>query len=103
MYEIVVSKKYISNGLSSTPLLRFARSVVGLITLFSCLFERIIIRGDENESEPPSFPEFNSQIEEALATLGGAVFAKLNWSAPRDAAWMGVGHSLKCESLTQIW
>jgi len=58
---------------------------------------------DENESEPPSFPEFNSQIEEALATLGGAVFAKLNWSAPRDAAWMGVGHSLKCESLTQIW
>ena len=59
--------------------------------------------GDENEAEAPSFPEFNSQIEEALATLGGAVFVKLNWSAPRDAAWMGVGHSLKCESLTQIW
>lgn len=58
---------------------------------------------DENESEPPSFPEFNSLIEEALGKLGGAVFVKLNWSAPRDAAWMGLGHSLKCESLSQIW
>lgn len=58
---------------------------------------------DENGSEPPSFPEFNSLIQDAIDTLGGAVFVKLNWSAPRDAAWMGVGHSLKCESLTQIW
>jgi len=58
---------------------------------------------DENESEPPSFPEFNSLVQDAIDTLGGAVFVKLNWSAPRDAAWMGVGHSLKCESLTQIW
>ena len=58
---------------------------------------------NENESEPPSFPEFNSLIEEALGKLGGAVFVKLNWSAPRDAAWMGLGHSLKCESLSQIW
>ena len=58
---------------------------------------------DENESEPPSFPVFNSLIEEALGKLGGAVFVKLNWSAPRDAAWMGLGHSLKCESLSQIW
>ena len=58
---------------------------------------------DENESEPPSFPEFNVVVQDAIDTLGGAVFVKLNWSAPRDAAWMGVGHSLKCESLTQIW
>jgi len=58
---------------------------------------------DENESEPPSFPEFNVLVQDAIDTLGGAVFVKLNWSAPRDAAWMGVGHSLKCESLTQIW
>lgn len=60
---------------------------------------------EDNETEcQPSFPEFNLLIEEAINDkLGGKVFPKLNWSAPRDAAWMGVGHSLMCESLTQIW
>ena len=58
---------------------------------------------ENNESSQPSFPRFNAQIKAALDDLGGAVFPKLNWSAPRDASWVGVGHSLKCESLTQIW
>jgi len=56
-----------------------------------------------NENELPSFPEFNAKLKEAISRLGGTVFPKLNWSAPRDAAWVGVGHSLKCDSLTQIW
>jgi len=58
---------------------------------------------EDNESEAPSFPEFNQQIKDAIESLGGQVFPKLNWSAPRDAAWIGIGHSLKCESLSQIW
>lgn len=58
---------------------------------------------DDNENAQPSFPDFNHQIKAALEELGGAVFPKLNWSAPRDASWVGVGHSLKCESLSQIW
>ena len=56
-----------------------------------------------NESEEPSFPEYNAKIKEAIEKLGNAVFPKLNWSAPRDAAWVGVAHSLKCDSLAQIW
>ena len=62
-----------------------------------------VLEPDTNESIQPSFPDFNLQIKAALDELGGAVFPKLNWSAPRDASWVGVGHSLKCESLTQIW
>merc|ERR1712004_835481 len=62
-----------------------------------------VLEPDTNESTQPSFPDFNLQIKAALDELGGAVFPKLNWSAPRDASWVGVGHSLKCESLTQIW
>lgn len=57
----------------------------------------------ENEAEAPSFPEFSALIEQTIDRLGGKVFPKLNWSAPRDAAWMGMGHSLMCESLSQVW
>ncbi|TMS02807.1 Cell division cycle protein 123-like protein, partial [Larimichthys crocea] len=31
----------------------------------------------------PEFPEFNSKVLEAINALGGRVFPKLNWSAPR--------------------
>lgn len=60
---------------------------------------------EDNESQSqPSFPEFNQLINQAInEKLGGKIFPKLNWSAPRDASWMGVGHSLMCESLTQVW
>ena len=58
---------------------------------------------EDNETDAPSFPQFNSDLSKALEDLGGFAFPKLNWSAPRDAAWMGVGHSLKCDSLSQIW
>ena len=58
---------------------------------------------DVEDNECPSFPEFNADLAAAIEDLGGAVFPKLNWSAPRDAAWMGVGHSLKCEQLEHVW
>ncbi|KAA8579963.1 hypothetical protein FQN60_005498 [Etheostoma spectabile] len=31
----------------------------------------------------PEFPEFTSKVQEAINALGGRVFPKLNWSAPR--------------------
>ena len=43
-----------------------------------------------NENELPSFPEFNAKLKDAISRLGGTVFPKLNWSAPRDAAWVGI-------------
>lgn len=39
--------------------------------------------------------EFAKQIDTAIATLGGAVVPKLNWSCPKDAAWVN-GGDLKC-------
>ena len=43
---------------------------------------------DDEESEGedaavPHFPELEAAIEAAIARLGGAVFPKLNWSAPK--------------------
>ena len=58
---------------------------------------------DDNEHTQPSFPEFNKLILEAIERLGGQVFPKLNWSAPRDASWMGLGNSPRCENLSSIW
>lgn len=33
--------------------------------------------------QAPEFPEFTSKVLEAINSLGGRVFPKLNWSAPR--------------------
>lgn len=45
--------------------------------------------GDESEEfPPPSFPELELEIKESIESLGGAVFPKLNWSSPKDAAWI---------------
>ena len=59
--------------------------------------------GDDDESQQdspheqqssPAFPDLEAAIERSLAQLGGTAFAKLNWSSPRDAAW--VKGSLAC-------
>ncbi|GMM52387.1 cell proliferation protein [Starmerella bacillaris] len=51
--------------------------------------------------KPPA--EFHTLIEQAIAELDGAVMPKLNWSAPRDAAWMLPGNSLKCINANDIY
>lgn len=51
---------------------------------------------------PPSFPELESKINESIETLGGAVFPKLNWSSPKDSAWISPHGSLKCTSFSEI-
>lgn len=33
--------------------------------------------------QAPDFPEFEARVQEAINSLGGNVFPKLNWSAPR--------------------
>lgn len=60
--------------------------------------------GDESEktSPPPSFPELEFQIKESIETLGGAVFPKLNWSSPKDSAWISSTGTLKCTSFSEI-
>ena len=59
---------------------------------------------EEQDSLPrPSFPDFACSVRTAILELGGAVMPKLNWSAPRDASWMGLANSLKCTTLSQIF
>uniref|UniRef100_A0A7R9UF75 Uncharacterized protein n=1 Tax=Pinguiococcus pyrenoidosus TaxID=172671 RepID=A0A7R9UF75_9STRA len=41
------------------------------------------------------------ELDEAISALGGAVFPKLRWSAPRDATWATAG-SAKCLSAGDV-
>ncbi|KAL0382055.1 UNVERIFIED_CONTAM: Cell division cycle protein [Sesamum calycinum] len=60
--------------------------------------------GDEAEEPlpPPSFPELEMEIKASIGSLGGAVFPKLNWSAPKDSAWISSTGNLKCTSFSEI-
>ncbi|RKP01736.1 hypothetical protein CXG81DRAFT_11593 [Caulochytrium protostelioides] len=50
----------------------------------------------------PDFPELAAQVAAAIDSLGGRVFPKLNWSAPRDAAWMSFNGTLECRSFSDV-
>ncbi|XP_026310609.1 cell division cycle protein 123 homolog [Piliocolobus tephrosceles] len=67
--------------------------------------EEIQWSDDENTATltAPEFPEFATQVQEAINSLGGSVFPKLNWSAPRDAYWIAMNSSLKCKTLSDIF
>ncbi|KAE9602881.1 putative Cell division cycle protein [Lupinus albus] len=60
--------------------------------------------GDEAEepSLPPIFPELELQVKESIESLGGAVFPKMNWSAPKDSAWISTTGTLKCTTFSEI-
>ncbi|XP_048356050.1 cell division cycle protein 123 homolog isoform X2 [Sphaerodactylus townsendi] len=58
---------------------------------------------DAEEVQAPEFPEFALKVQEAINALGGSVFPKLNWSAPRDAYWIAMNSSLKCECISEIF
>ncbi|KAI8647837.1 D123-domain-containing protein [Parasitella parasitica] len=51
-----------------------------------------------DDSKIPNFPDVEREIREAIYEYGGAVFPKLNWTSPRDAAWISATQSLKCTS-----
>jgi len=57
---------------------------------------------DEEEQTPPSFPVIEAKIKAAITSLGGKVFPKLNWSAPRDAAWLSMDKTLGCSSIGDV-
>ncbi|KAI7884677.1 D123-domain-containing protein [Lichtheimia hyalospora FSU 10163] len=53
---------------------------------------------NEQDDNIPKFPEVEQFIRDSVRQLGGDVFPKLNWSSPRDAAWITATQSLKCNS-----
>ncbi|KAL5577342.1 hypothetical protein UlMin_019041 [Ulmus minor] len=65
-----------------------------------------VLEASDDESEepslPPSFPELELEIKESIESLGGSVFPKLNWSAPKDAAWISTTGNLECTSFSEI-
>lgn len=48
------------------------------------------------------FTTLSSEIKDAISHLNGEVFAKFNWSAPTDAAWLR-GGSLKCTDSADVY
>ncbi|XP_069141459.1 cell division cycle protein 123 homolog [Argopecten irradians] len=58
---------------------------------------------DSSETEMPSFPEFESLMKKIIKTLGGSVFPKLNWSAPRDATWISFDKTLRCTCPSDVY
>ncbi|GJE88268.1 D123 domain-containing protein [Phanerochaete sordida] len=63
-------------------------------------------KDDESDDEPRrtfAFPELDARIREAVKDYG-AVFPKLNFSSPRDAAWMlPAGSPMKCTSPADVY
>lgn len=62
----------------------------------------------ENESEhrtsvAPSFPDFEEKVIHCIEALGGSVFPKLDWSSPKDAAWISFDRTLRCHSIRDIF
>ncbi|KAF6845471.1 cell cycle control protein cdc123 [Colletotrichum musicola] len=60
----------------------------------------------EADPRPPNerFPEIHRQIKSVIAELGGAVHPKLNWSAPKDAAWISPHqNTLRCTSPNDVY
>lgn len=58
------------------------------------------------DSRPPNqrFPEIHKEIKDRIAELGGAVAPKLNWSAPKDAAWISLHqNTLKCTTPNDVY
>lgn len=56
---------------------------------------------DSSEVEEPIYPEFPDllpKIKTTIQALGGSVFPKLNWSSPKDASWMALDGTLRCQT-----
>ncbi|BGP16669.1 hypothetical protein JCM10213_000415 [Rhodosporidiobolus nylandii] len=61
---------------------------------------------DSDDDEPAkqfAFPHLDAEIRSVLERYEGAVFPKLNWSSPQDAAWMIPGQNLKCQTPADVY
>jgi len=51
-----------------------------------------------------AFPDINTQIQAAIDTYGGGVFPKLNFSSPKDTAWLlPSSQPLRCTSPADVY
>ncbi|WOL13064.1 hypothetical protein Cni_G21833 [Canna indica] len=81
------------------------RSAAGIdpTSLLDCSSQLSPSDDDDDEADrAPSFPELEVAVERSITTLGGAAFPKLNWSAPKDAAWISTDGTLRCCSFADV-
>ncbi|CAM0885141.1 unnamed protein product [Alopecurus aequalis] len=65
---------------------------------------QLIFDSDSDDDQPlrPTFPELEAAVDAAIADLGGAALPKLNWSAPKDAAFMAADGTTRCTCFAEV-
>jgi D123 len=58
---------------------------------------------DDDYDPSTEWRDTHAQIKAAISELGGKVTPKLNWSAPKDAAWISPTNDLQCQSANDIY
>ena len=59
---------------------------------------------DEDDEDPSmEWSETHTQIHAVIKELEGAVYPKLNWSAPKDATWINAGNTMECRSANDVY
>ncbi|KAG4301242.1 hypothetical protein PCANB_002433 [Pneumocystis canis] len=58
---------------------------------------------DNIDDDTTSLQILNTKIKHMITSLNGAVFPKLNWTAPKDAAWITPTRTLRCTTISDIY
>lgn len=59
---------------------------------------------DEDEEDPSElWSEVHEKVKSTIAELGGKVYPKLNWSAPKDATWISTTNDMECRTANEIY
>ena len=60
---------------------------------------------DEDDEPDPAegWREIHDQINTTIASLGGKVVPKLNWSAPKDATWIATTNDMECRNANDVY
>ncbi|CAM0953870.1 unnamed protein product [Alopecurus aequalis] len=63
-----------------------------------------IFDSDSDDDQPlrSAFPDLEAAVDAAIADLGGAALPKLNWSAPKDAAFMSADGTTRCTCFAEV-
>ncbi|KAI9934058.1 hypothetical protein ASPWEDRAFT_48661 [Aspergillus wentii DTO 134E9] len=58
----------------------------------------------EEHSDPSTeWQDVHSRVKATITDFGGNVTPKLNWSAPKDAAWMSATNDLQCRTPNDVY
>lgn len=57
---------------------------------------------DEDADVAASWRDVHDSIRNTIAELGGKVYPKLNWSAPKDATWMNA-NTMECRTPNDVY